>query len=252
MIETPTVVRLPRVEATRPVEPLVPPPRVTLDAVGGAHALATSARLVLLTKWPFFAFLVGVGLATALTPPALAPRLGLLAGIVLGMFGFLRGIDGRSRQLAFWAGLGGPPAAWEAGTVCVDIAAMGLVAALAQVGVGATSNAVPIGLAGALVLYGAGSLSRSAASHELGRAGIVLALLASGFGGLVAAILLSLDHIGTTTLLGLGLVAVGGVAVRLLGAARAPESAAGRGPWRLAWLLFVLLPLLHLPAQLLP
>lgn len=238
----------------RSEEPLVPeaaPPE--LAPVGGLQSLRLGAEVAVRSRWPFMAGLLAVSL---LSLPGL---LGVgewaqqsahaMLGMLLFTYGIARGVDGRSRDRAFWAGLGVRPGAWELGVVLVDLAFLGLVSA-AGLALGPDDPVfLLLGLGMALVSYGFGSATRSAATTENGRFGFMLGMLLVLALNAAVAFGFSYGHFAVGVGTQLGLVAAAGLAARVLLSGHAPESAAGRGRRRWGWLGAALTGLLVVPIQ---
>jgi len=231
--------------------PALPPVEVPLQAPGIGAAAQAGARHAWAARKGLYALLAALSLlsvaAGAAPGPVAGPAGAALFGVALAALGLVRGLDGRGRHAAFWAGLGLSPLGWELGVMGLDLGALvGAWAVAAALGAEGTAT-LWIGLAPGLWLYAAASATRGSAPAEAGRAlrlvGVVL-----GAGG-AAALSANSGLAPLPAALGwpLLLTAAAGLLVRLAAAARAPESAAGRGRPRPGWLAAALSGLLALP-----
>jgi hypothetical protein len=241
-------------DALRSAEPLMPevaPP--DLEAIGGWQSLRMGAEVALRSRWMFMVALAAVSLLSL--PGLLGARLWAqqsahaMLGMLLFTYGIARGVDGHSRDRAFWVGLGVRPGAWELGTVLVDLGYMAVVAGVGLV-VGPTDPVfLLIGLGTAIAAYGLGSATRAAAGTEVRRFGFMMGMLLVM--GLNAAVAYGFSYgqfvVGVA--MQLGIVAAAGLASRVLLSGRSPESAAGRGRRRWGWLGCALAGLLVVPLQ---
>jgi hypothetical protein len=172
-----------------------------------------------------------------------------MVGLLVFTYGLARGVDGGSRERAFWAGLGAAPASMELGVVLVDLVFMALVSGVGWL-VGPDDPVfLVLGAGAGLVTYGLGSATRSAARSESGRFGLVLAMLLVMALNTAVAFAASYGHLVVGVALQLGIVASVGLVSRVLLSARSPESAAGRGRRSWSWLGAALAGLLVVPIQ---
>lgn len=231
----------------------VPVAAPDMVAISGWQSLRLGAELALRSRWMFMAALAGVSLL------ALPGLLGVrswaqqsahaMVGLLVFTYGIARGVDGGSRARAFWAGLGAAPASMELGVVFVDLLFMALITAGGWLLGPDESVFLVLGAGAGLVTYGLGSATRSAARSESGRFGLILAMLLVVALNAGVAYLASYGHAVVGVAMQLGIVAAMGVAVRVLGSARWPESAAGRGRRSWAWVGVALSGLLVVPIQ---
>lgn len=241
--------------ALRSEQPLLPPVSPpALEPVGVRESARLGAALTLRSRWPILAVL---GALSAL----LLPRF-LMVGLSLegGGHGFLallamiwagvRGVDGRSKDRAFWMGLGVRPRAFELGVMGVDLGVLAGIAGVAFLLTPATEHLlVAVLQSAALFLYGFGSATRAAAPGEASRMAAMAAM-----GIVVAAtawvgVLLGLGSVPEALACQLFGVSLLGIASRVLLAERQPESAAGRGRFRWSWLACAAAGIAVLPLQ---
>lgn len=241
-------------EAQRSVQLLdIPASPPELAAISGRQSLRLGVELALRGRWAFMLALLCVSLLAL--PGLLGARAWAqqsahaMVGLLVFTYGLARGVDGASRQHAFWAGLGAAPGSLELGVVLVDLLFMGLVTGLGWL-VGPDDPVfLFLGAAAGLVTYGLGSATRAAARSEAGRFGLIIAMLLVAAVNTAVAFVASYGHVVEGIGLQLGILAALGLGARVLGAARAPQSAAGRGRRRWGWLGVALAGLLVVPIQ---
>ncbi len=242
-------------DALRSEQPLLPPvSRPDLQAPSARDSARLGAALTLKSRWPVLAVLAL--LSTLLLPRmlVLGPSLegaghGLLALLAM-IWGGVRGVDGRSRDRAFWMGLGVRPRAFELGVVGVDLGVLAGIAGVAFLLTPATEHLLVAVLQSvAFFLYGFGSATRAAAPSEGGR---LAAMAVMGLGVAATAwvgVLLGLGSVPEGLACQLFGVSLLGIASRVLLAARQPESAVGRGRFRWSWLACTAAGIAVLPLQ---
>lgn len=262
MSELGTLHHFPRAQADRAADadalrsetPLdVPAAAPDLAAFSGWQSLRLGAELAVRSRWMFMAGLLGVSLLSL--PGLLGVRewtqqsAHAMVGLLVFTYGIARGVDGRSRERAFWAGLGAAPASMELGVVLVDLLFMGLLGGIGLLLGPQDPVFLALGVGAALVSYGFGSATRSAARSEAGRFGLVVAMLLVVAVNAGVAFGFSYGHVAIGVAMQLGIVAALGLVSRVLLSARAPEAAAGRGRRRWGWLGVALAGLLAVPLQ---
>lgn len=242
-------------DALRSEQPLLPPATPpALEAPSARESARLGAAITLKSRWPVLA-LLGL-LSTLLLPrmlfvgPSLEGGGHALLALLAIIWGGVRGVDGRSKDRAFWMGLGVRPRAFELGVMGVDLGVLAGIAGVAFLLTPATEHLlVAVLQSGALFLYGFGSATRSVAAREGGR------LAAMAILGLVVAatawvgVLLGLGSVPEGVAAQLFLVSLLGLATRVLLAERQPESAAGRGRFRWSWLACAAAGMAVLPLQ---
>ncbi len=234
-----------------PLEVRVSPPEFA--PISGLQSLRLGAELALRSRWQFMLAMV---LSSLLALPGL---LGAQAwaqqsaqgviGLLVCSFGVIRGIDGRSRDRKFWAGLGAAPASFELGVVLVDLLFMTVVTGVAWVLSPGDPIFLLLGGGAAAAGYGMGSATRSAARSEAGRAGLLIAMLIVAAGCALVAFVASYGNFITGVMMQFGFMAAAGLGARVLLSGLSPESSAGRGRKQWTWLMCAGAGMLAVPLQ---